>query len=100
MTEGDLLHEEPAGYGGVPQGTPLGEYLRKIDRALKRGDATEHTHRPARKGRRVRRGDPARRLVTASRLEDRLPGVPRLGTDEIEALLQLVESLVVAPRRP
>jgi len=47
MTEGDLLHEEPPGYacGGRP--APLTEYLRKLERALKRGDATEHTHRPA-----------------------------------------------------
>ena len=47
MSEGDLLHEEPAGYGGVRQGTPVADYLRKIERALKRGDATEHTYRPA-----------------------------------------------------
>src|SRR5437867_7021364 len=43
----DLLHEEPPAYGGSHQHDPLGEYLRKLERALKRGDATEHTHRPA-----------------------------------------------------
>src|SRR5205807_2234587 len=29
------------------QRTPVEEYLRKLERALRRGDATEHTHRPA-----------------------------------------------------
>ena len=43
----DLLHEEPPAYGGSRGHDPLGEYLRKLERALKRGDATEHTHRPA-----------------------------------------------------
>ncbi len=46
MTDGDLLHEEPPADGGG-QPAPLTEYLRKLERALKRGDATEHTHRPA-----------------------------------------------------
>ncbi len=48
MTEGDLLREEPPAYeagGGKPP--PILEYLRKLERALKRGDATEHTHRAA-----------------------------------------------------
>jgi len=43
----DLLREEPAGYGGSHQDTPVEEYLRKLERALRRGDATEHTHRSA-----------------------------------------------------
>src|SRR5437899_11982125 len=47
MTDGELLHEEPPGYGGSHPDTPVAEYLRKLERALKRGDATEHTHRPA-----------------------------------------------------
>jgi hypothetical protein len=40
----DLLHEEPPADGGGGS-TPITEYLRQIQRALKRGDATEHTHR-------------------------------------------------------
>ena len=47
MTDADFLHEEPPGYGGGGKPDPITEYLRKIERALKRGDATEHTHRPA-----------------------------------------------------
>ena len=47
MTDGDFLHEEPPAYGGGGKPSPLHEYLRKLDRALKRGDSTEHTHRPA-----------------------------------------------------
>ena len=47
MTDGELLHEEPAAYGGGAKPQPLAEYLRKLERALKRGDSTEHTHRPA-----------------------------------------------------
>jgi len=47
MSNGDFLHEEPPGYGGGGKPAPLEEYLRKLERALKRGDATEHTHRPA-----------------------------------------------------
>src|SRR3989442_15930015 len=47
MTDSDLLHEEPPAYGGTRQHTPPEEYIRKLERALKRGDATEHTHRPA-----------------------------------------------------
>jgi hypothetical protein len=47
MTDADFLHEEPPGYGGGGKPAPLTEYLRKLERALKRGDATEHTHRPA-----------------------------------------------------
>ena len=47
MTDADLLHEEPPAYGGGGKPEPLAEYLRQIERALKRGDATEHTHRPA-----------------------------------------------------
>src|SRR6266704_3512415 len=43
----DLLREEPAGYGGSQQNTPVEVYLRKLERALRRGDATEHTHRSA-----------------------------------------------------
>ncbi len=48
MSDGDLLHEEPPAYGsGAGKPSPLQDYLRKLERALKRGDATEHTHRPA-----------------------------------------------------
>src|SRR5438477_12005120 len=47
MIESDLLHEEPPGYGGSRRELPVEEYLRKLERALKRGDATEHTHRSA-----------------------------------------------------
>jgi hypothetical protein len=47
MTESDNLHEEPPPYGGGGKTSPVVEYLRKLERALKRGDATEHTHRPA-----------------------------------------------------
>ena len=47
MTEPDLLQEEPPGYGAAGKADPLLEYLRKVERALMRGDATEHTHRAA-----------------------------------------------------
>jgi len=47
MTDADLFHEEPPAYGGGGKPAPLTEYLRKLERALKRGDSTEHTHRPA-----------------------------------------------------
>src|SRR5208283_3903717 len=47
MTDADFLHEEPPAYGGGGKPAPITEYLRKIERALKRGDATEHTYRPA-----------------------------------------------------
>src|ERR1035441_7255006 len=47
VTDADLLHEEPPAYGSGGKPAPLTEYLRKLERALKRGDATEHTHRPA-----------------------------------------------------
>jgi hypothetical protein len=47
MTDADFLHEEPPACGGGGKPEPLAEYLRKIERALKRGDATEHMHRPA-----------------------------------------------------
>jgi hypothetical protein len=47
MTDGDFFHEEPPAYGSGGKPAPLTEYLRKLERALKRGDATEHTHRPA-----------------------------------------------------
>jgi hypothetical protein len=46
-TEANFLHEEPPPYGGVGKPAPLPDYLRKPERAFKRGDATEHTHRPA-----------------------------------------------------
>ena len=45
--DGGFLHEEPPGQGGNSQLGPFGNYLRKLQQALKRGDATEHTHRPA-----------------------------------------------------
>jgi hypothetical protein len=47
MTDADFLREEPPGYGGGGTAAPLAQYLRKIEGNLKRGDATEHTHRPA-----------------------------------------------------
>jgi hypothetical protein len=47
MTDGDLFREEPPAYGGGGKPAPLADYLRKLERALKRGDATEHTHRSA-----------------------------------------------------
>lgn len=48
MTESDFLHEEPPAYGaGGGKPSPVLEYLRKLERALKRGDSTEHTHRGA-----------------------------------------------------
>ncbi len=48
MSDDDLLHEEPPAYGsGSSKPSPLQDYLHKLERALKRGDATEHTHRPA-----------------------------------------------------
>ena len=47
MSDADFLHEEPPGYGGGGTAAPLAQYLRKIEGNLKRGDATEHTHRPA-----------------------------------------------------
>ncbi len=47
MSEPDLLQEEPPAYGGGGKPSPVSEYLRKLERALKRGDSTEHTHRPA-----------------------------------------------------
>ena len=47
MTDGDFLHEEPPAYGGGGKPSPLHEYLRKLERALKRGNSTEHTHRGA-----------------------------------------------------
>jgi hypothetical protein len=47
MSESDMLHEEPPAYGGGGKASPMVEYLRKLERALKRGDSTEHTHRPA-----------------------------------------------------
>ena len=45
--EDNLLREEPSAYGGGGKPSPVLEYLRKLERALKRGDSTEHTHRPA-----------------------------------------------------
>ena len=48
MSDDDLLREEPPAYGSASsKPSPLQDYLRKLERALKRGDATEHTHRPA-----------------------------------------------------
>jgi hypothetical protein len=47
MTDADFLHEEPPAYGSGGKPAPITEYLHKLERALKRGDATEHTHRPA-----------------------------------------------------
>jgi hypothetical protein len=41
------LKETPPAYGTGGKPSPVLEYLRKLERALKRGDSTEHTHRPA-----------------------------------------------------
>lgn len=45
----DFFHDEPPAYGasGAAKPSPLHRYLEHIQRALQRGDATEHTHRPA-----------------------------------------------------
>ncbi|MBI5775077.1 MAG: N-6 DNA methylase [Verrucomicrobia bacterium] len=47
MSDSLILREESPAYdaGGAP--APLADYLRKLERTLRRGDATEHTHRPA-----------------------------------------------------
>lgn len=50
MTGSDFFHEEPPAYGGGGKPSPVLDYVRKLERALKRGNATEHTHRPALKG--------------------------------------------------
>ena len=47
MTDADFLREEPPAYAGGGRSTPISEYLQKLERALRRGDSTEHTHRPA-----------------------------------------------------
>ena len=47
MSEFEFLQEEPPAYGGGGEPSPVLEYLRKLERALKRGDSTERTHRPA-----------------------------------------------------
>lgn len=41
------LREEPPAYGAGGGASPLRDYLRQLERALKQGNATEHTHRPA-----------------------------------------------------
>ena len=46
-TEVNLLRDEPPGYGGGGKPCPISDYLRQLELALKRGDSTEHTHRPA-----------------------------------------------------
>ena len=45
--DGGFLHEEPPAQGSYSHPAPFANYLRKLQQALKRGDATEHTHRPA-----------------------------------------------------
>src|SRR5438105_11679610 len=45
--DNELLQEAPPPYGGSHQPAPVAEYLRKLAQALRRGDATEHTHRSA-----------------------------------------------------
>ncbi|MDE3067699.1 MAG: N-6 DNA methylase [Verrucomicrobiota bacterium] len=47
LPRGDFLHEESPGSGGSGRPCPFADYLRRLQQALKRGDATEHTHRPA-----------------------------------------------------
>jgi hypothetical protein len=46
MTEAELLREEPPGYGGPRGSDAMAIYLRDVEQAQMRGDATEHTHRP------------------------------------------------------
>ena len=38
---GGELHEEPPGYSGGNTPAPLSEYLRKLERALKRGGSVD-----------------------------------------------------------
>ena len=47
MTDADMLHDEPPAIGSGGKTSPVQDYLRTLERALKRGDATEHTHRAA-----------------------------------------------------
>ena len=42
----DAFREEPPPFGGGSKPSPVSEYLQRLERAVKRGDATEHTHRP------------------------------------------------------
>ncbi len=42
-----MLREEPPAYAGGGKPAPIAEYLRQLEHNLKRGNATEHTHRPA-----------------------------------------------------
>ena len=42
MSDDEFLHEEPPAFGsGDNKLSPLQNYLHKLERALKRGDATE-----------------------------------------------------------
>ena len=43
----DALREKPPGYGGQPKPSPVAIYLHRIEAEHKRGNDTEHTHRPA-----------------------------------------------------
>jgi hypothetical protein len=43
----NIFHEEPPACENGGRPSPIHEYLRKVERALKRGDSTEHTYRPA-----------------------------------------------------
>jgi Type ISP C-terminal specificity domain/N-6 DNA Methylase len=45
--ENNLLREEPPGYSGSPKPSPVALYLRQVETAHKKGNDTEHTHRPA-----------------------------------------------------
>lgn len=47
MNSDASLREASPAYGAGGQPSPLLEYLHKLERALKKGNATEHTHRPA-----------------------------------------------------
>jgi hypothetical protein len=46
-SNGDLLREEPPGYGGASRPSAIAAYLRCLEAAHRQGNDTEHTHRPA-----------------------------------------------------
>jgi predicted helicase len=74
MTEGDLLREDPSRYGAGRAG-PAQEYLRELERALGRGDATEHTQ-------------PMADIASAEDLARRLAGLAHLIRDAIARAFQ------------
>ena len=46
-SENDFLREEPPGYGGPSKPSPILTYLRRLEADHRKGNDTEHTHRPA-----------------------------------------------------